>query len=131
MYITVIIVLWNNCTFFFTIFFFYTSCFAGGLAGQTILLFLVQLKKTPSQILQKVFGDNTISSILQVLREKVKNYSGIGRPSTSRTGVKFKWLRQVICSSRRLTVRMIPRQLNIKRDGFWNIITDDMIMWEK
>ena len=66
----------------------------------------------------------------EVQRELVKYDSRSGRPSTSRTKVNVKRVRQVECDDRRLTVRMIASQLDKKKNKVYTIITEDLIMWK-
>ena len=50
------------------------------------------------------------------------------RPSTGRTDVKIKLVKQVICGYHQLTVHMIANQLNMKKDSVCKIITEDLGM---
>ena len=63
-------------------------------------------------------------------REKLKDDSRSGRPSTSRTEVNVKWLTQVVYCDHRLISRMITSQLNVKKDSVWDIVTEDSGIWK-
>ena len=53
-----------------------------------------------------------------------------GMPSTRRTEINVEPVRQLVSSDRRLTVRVMAGQLDMKRDSFWRIITEDLGMQE-
>ena len=53
-----------------------------------------------------------------------------GGPSTSGTEVNIARVRLVVHDDRRLTVRMIASQLDLKKDSVWKIITEDLGMWK-
>ena len=80
--------------------------------------FLVRLGKTPTEaleLLQKVYGDDTISRTrlfewhtrFKEGRQEVEDDHRSGRPSTSKTHENVERVRQKVRSDRRLTVRMI------------------------
>ena len=98
---------------------------------------LVRLDKTPLQaleMLQQVYGDNTVSrksvfkwhKRFKEDREEVKDVSGSGRHSTSRTKVDVERVMQMMCSDCRLTVQMIASQLDMKKESIWKIIIEDL-----
>ena len=61
-------------------------------------------------------------------REEVEDDHRSGRPSTSRTNENVERVRQKVWSHRRLTVRMIPDELNMNSERVWRIITEDLGM---
>ena len=91
------------------------------------LKFLVRLGKTPTealQLLQKVYGDNTMSRtrLFEWLRrfkegrEEMEDDHRSGRPSTSRSDENVERVRQKVRSDRRLTVRMIANELGMNSE---------------
>jgi len=60
--------------------------------------------------------------------EEVEDDSRSGRPSTSRTEVNVKWVRQMVRGDCWLTVQKIASQLDLTKDSVWNIITEDLGM---
>lgn len=103
------------------------------------LKFLVRLGKTPSQarkLLQQVYGDKTMSRTrvfewhkrFKEGREDVEDNSRSGRPTTSRTELNVERVRQVVCNDRRVTIRTIASQLDMKKDSVWKIVTEDLGM---
>ena len=99
--------------------------------------FLVRLGKTPSEALQlwqKVHGDEAMSRLrvfewckrFKEGREDVEDDPRSGRPSTPRTDVNIKHVRQMLQKDRRLTVRMIADELDLGKSQVWQIITQDL-----
>lgn len=59
-------------------------------------------------------------------REEVEDDSRYGRPSKNRTEVNVERVKQIVRGDRRLTVRMIVSQLDMKKDSVWKIITEGL-----
>ncbi|ROT70225.1 hypothetical protein C7M84_011507, partial [Penaeus vannamei] len=106
---------------------------------RTNLHFLVRLGKTPSEalkLLQQVYGSETMSRSrvfewckrFKEGRKDVEDDPRSGRPSTTRTEVNVERVRQMVCSDRRLTVRLIANELGINHDSVWKILTEDLDM---
>ena len=101
--------------------------------------FLVRLGKTPSEALQlwqKVYGDEAMSRLrvfewckrFKEGREDVEDDPRSGRPSTPRTDVNIKHVRQMLQKDRRLTVRMIADELDLGKSQVWQISTEYLDM---
>ena len=98
--------------------------------------------KTPSQVfkmLQKVFGDNTMSctcifewnKIFKKRCKEVKDHSRNGRPSAKSYEINVTQVRQLVYGNHQLTVLMIACLLYLKKDQIWKIITGEKGMSEK
>ena len=87
-------------------------------------------------MLQEVYRDETISSSRvfewhkrsKEGHEDVEDDSRSGRSSTSRTADNVERVKHMVRADRRLTVRMIADELEIKRGSVWKIIAEDLGM---
>ena len=81
---------------------------------------MVRLGKKKSQaleMLQQLYGDNTIS-LVRGFKEEIKEVKDDTRmPSTSMTEVNVKQVRQVECRDCWLTVQMIASRLYMEREN--------------
>ena len=109
------------------------------LQQRTNIKFLVKLRmsgKEIRQMLVHVYGDNALekNSSLQVgetfseERESVTDEERSGRTATSRTEENIVNSRQLLRANRRLTVRSIAEQVDIDRETFRKILTEDLDM---
>jgi len=84
----------------------------------------------------QVYGDNAIKKTAVYKwvkrfsegRESVTDEERSGRPATSRTEENIAKIRQIVSEIRRLTVRSIAEQVNIDREIFRKILTEDLDM---
>ena len=87
-------------------------------------------------MLKRVYGDNARSQThvfewhkrFKEGRKEVEDDFRSEKPSTSRTEVNFEQVKQIVRGDRRLTVQMIARQMDMKKESVWKIITKDLGM---
>ena len=61
-------------------------------------------------------------------RESVVDEERVGRPAISSTEENFTKVRQILCETRRLTVRRIAEEVSIDRETVRKILTEDLHM---
>jgi len=101
--------------------------------------FLVKLEKSGNEIremLVQVYRDNAMKKTAVYKwvkrfsegKESVIDEERSGQPATSRTEENIAKIHQILRENRRLTVRIIAKQVNINRETVRKILTEDLDM---
>ena len=101
--------------------------------------FCVKLGKTATEtlkMLRDVYGDSSMSRTrvfewhkrLVEGRKDVEDDPKLGRPCTSTTDTNIKKVRQLVCSDRRLTIRVIANELAMDKETVRTILVDTLGM---
>ena len=85
-------------------------------------------------MLYQVYGESTVSRVrvsqwhktFDEGRDEMKDDHRSCRPSASMTDDNIGIVTQTLGSDRRLTILMIASQLDVRKDGVWEIITEDL-----
>ncbi|XP_072650806.1 protein GVQW3 [Canis lupus baileyi] len=101
--------------------------------------FCVKLNKSASEthhLLKEAYGDEVMSRArvfdwhkrFKEGREDVRDDARSGRPVTHRTDENIQKVKDLVCSNRRLTVRMIAEELNLDKETVRLILKENLNM---
>jgi len=86
--------------------------------------------------LQQAFGDDAMSraqafrwhKVFSEGRNIIEDEQRSGRPSATQTSDNTAWVRELVRSNRRLTVKMIADEVNVTREAVRRILTEELWM---
>ncbi|XP_055279696.1 protein GVQW3 [Moschus berezovskii] len=101
--------------------------------------FCVKLNKSASEthhLLKEAYGDEVMSRArvfdwhkrFKEGRENIRDDARSGRPVTHRTDENIKKVKDLVCSNRQLTVRMMAEELNLDKETVRLILKENLNM---